>query len=145
VIEVNVVVLSVFKGIVMRKTVVLVCTLSLLLSAAVLAGCGGGGGSSSSPEGVTKAFLAAAIKKDVDTTWDMLSQNTRASMKNKATLAETLKTFGPNDKVVIGKTTVTGDKAKSGSTTRAAGVRLQTKSQSSLSRRAAPGRSTSHS
>ena len=108
----NVVVLSVFKGIVMRKTVVLVCTLSLLLSAAVLAGCGGGGGSSSSPEGVTKAFLAAAIKKDVDTTWDMLSQNTQASMKNKATLAETLKTFGPNDKVVIGKTTVTGDKAE---------------------------------
>ena len=33
-------------------------------------------------------------------------------MKNKATLAETLKTFGPNDKVVIGKTTVAGDKAE---------------------------------
>ena len=111
-IEVAVVVLSRLKGIVMRKTVVLACILSLLVPAAVLVGCGSGGGSSTSPEEVTKAFLAAAIKNDVDTTWDMLSQNTQESMKDKATLAETLKTFGPNDKVVVGKATVTGDEAE---------------------------------
>jgi Domain of unknown function (DUF4878) len=110
--EVAVVVLSRLKGIMMRKTVVIVCAFSLLLSAAVLAGCGSGGGSSTSPVGVTKAFLAAAIKNDVNTTWGMLSRNTQVSMKNKATFAETLKTFGPNDKVVIGKATVTGDKAE---------------------------------
>ncbi len=107
-----VLVLSRLKGIMMRKTVVLACILSLLVPAAVLAGCGSGGGSSTSPEGVTKAFLAAAIKNDVDTTWDMLSQNTQESMKDKATLAETLKTFEPNDKVVVGKATVTGDEAE---------------------------------
>jgi len=109
---VAVLVLSRLKGIMMRKTVVLACILSLLVAAAVLAGCGSGTGSSTSPEGVTKAFLAAAIKNDVDTTWDMLSGNTRESMKDKATLAETLKTFEPNDKVVVGKATVTGDEAE---------------------------------
>ena len=44
--EVAVVVLSGLEGVMMRKTVVIVCAFSLLLSAAVLAGCGSGGGSS---------------------------------------------------------------------------------------------------
>ena len=71
----------------MRKTVVLVCALSFLASFAVLAGCGSGGGSSTSPEGATKAFLAAAMAQDVDATWDMLSHGTLESVKDKATLA----------------------------------------------------------
>jgi uncharacterized protein YceK len=95
----------------MRKIIVLACILSLLVPAVLLVGCGSGGSSSETPAGVAKAFWAAALKGDSDTTWAMLSKNFRANLKSKAEWAKTQTTNSPTATVEAGKATITGNTA----------------------------------
>ena len=99
------------KGVMMRKSVVLACILSIFVSAIVLVGCGGGGSSSQTPEQAAKAFFAAYQKLDVSTTWNMMSANTQKSAGSKAAWEEFLKKSSDPMKFTVGKVTVDGNKA----------------------------------
>jgi uncharacterized protein YceK len=99
------------KGVIMRKIIVLACILSLLVSAVVLVGCGSGGSSSGTPESVAKAFWAAALKGDSNTSWAMLSKSIQTGLKNKAAWAKSGVTNNPTATVEAGKATITGDTA----------------------------------
>jgi Domain of unknown function (DUF4878)/Protein of unknown function (DUF2950) len=110
------------KGFMMRKSVVLACILSILVSAIVLVGCGGGGSSSQAPEQAAKAFFKAYEKKDTDTAWNMLSANTKntTGSKGKAALESFLKKLS-NTKFTVRKVTINGDKATAEVTVTASG------------------------
>jgi hypothetical protein len=99
------------KGVMMRKFVVLVCILSILVSAAVLVGCGGGGSSSQTPEQVAKAFFAAMQKIDVNTTWNLMSASTQKAIGTKAAWEASSKDSTDSMKFTVGKVTVNGNKA----------------------------------
>ena len=100
------------KGVMMRKSGVLACILSILVSAIVLVGCGGAGSSSETPEQVAKAFFAAYQNKDASTTWNMMSSNTQKSGKNEADWEKYLnEALSDPIKFTVGKVTVNGNKA----------------------------------
>ena len=114
------------KGVMMRKIIVLACILSLLVLAVLLVGCGSGGSGSGTPEGVAKAFWAAALKGDSDTTWAMLSKGFQANQKSKADWAKTQMTNSPTATVEAGKATVTGDTAKVSVKIKSGGTEIMT-------------------
>ena len=97
------------KGVMMRKSVVLACILSILVSAIVFVGCGGGGSSSQTPEQAAKAFFAAYQEMDPVTTWNLLSANSQKAGK-KAEWESFLKQ-STAIKFSVEKVTINGDKA----------------------------------
>ena len=99
------------KEVMMRKSVVLACILSIFISAIVLVGCGGGGSSSETPEQVAKAFFAAYQNKEASTTWNMMSANSQKTAKSKAAWEKFLKESTSPIKFTVGKVTVSGNKA----------------------------------
>jgi len=94
----------------MRKVFVLACILSLLVPAVVLVGCGGGGSSSQTPQQVAQAFWAAAMKKDANGTWNMMSADSQKLLKSKSAWESDLKAETPS-KYTVGQATINGDKA----------------------------------
>jgi hypothetical protein len=100
----------------MRKIIVSACVLSILVATVALAGCGGSGGNSTgnnsaTPQGVAKAFWAAALKGDTATTWGMLSSELKANLKSAADWAKTQTSSSPGAMVEAGKATVKGNTA----------------------------------
>jgi hypothetical protein len=94
----------------MRKSIVLACILLILMPAFVLVGCGGGS-SAQTPTQVSQAFWDAAIKKDANTTWNMMSAQAQKLMKTKSAWEAALKTATMPTKITAGKATINGDKA----------------------------------
>jgi hypothetical protein len=100
----------------MKKHVVMMVVLSLLASGLFLAGCGSGSSSTSSsetPEGVAKAFWKASLTGDAATSWDLLSQQLKTSLKNEEAWAKAggvSNTLGSST-IEAGKATVKGDEA----------------------------------
>ncbi len=99
------------KGCEMKKWIVLVCILSVVLTGGIIAGCGGGGGESSgqSAEAAAKSFFSAYQNKDANTSWDLLSAESKKQVK-KSDWEKFLKQSGTMS-FTVGKVTVTGDKA----------------------------------
>jgi hypothetical protein len=104
---------GVTKGVLMKRIAVFACFLLLLALALPLIGCGGSEeAKSGTPEAVAQAFWAAAMKHDVEATWDMFSSSLQSSLQSKAKWDETLKTNDPKATVKAGKATVTGETAE---------------------------------
>lgn len=102
----------------MKKTA-LVYILVIILAAAVLAGCGSSSetdvqqGDVGSPEQVAQSFWEASLTGDVDTSWDLLSEELQTGLESKEAWAETgvSDTLGENT-IEVGKATITGDTAE---------------------------------
>ena len=98
----------------MKKRLIMVCALAILAAVVAMAGCGGGSSSSGTPEQAAKAFWAAALRKDTDATWKMLSGDSQGVVKDKTAWSEYLKELDIEGKTVtyeVDKSVVDGDQA----------------------------------
>jgi predicted small secreted protein len=112
--------MSVRKGVMMKRLLVLACLLSLLVPALLLAGCGSESGGedtrsngSASPEDVAQAFWEASLSGDADTSWSLLSEQLQTGLETKEAWASS----GVSDTLGGGtveteEATITGDEAE---------------------------------
>jgi len=96
----------------MRKAVILVCVLSLLVSAVTLLGCGSSEEATTqgTPEEAAETFWNAALKGDAETSWELLSEGVKEGLGD-ITKWEAAVQNNPTASVEVGKATIDGDSA----------------------------------
>lgn len=92
----------------MKKCVVLISVLAILVTCLAVAGCGGGSGDDGASK-AAKEFFAAYQNKNADTTWELLSEDSRKQVK-KADW-ETFLKDSETVKFSVGEVEVNGDEA----------------------------------
>lgn len=92
----------------MKKAIVILFVSALAAVTLAFAGCGDGG-SSDTPEQVVEKFLTAAMAGDADAAYDLISDDSKAEVGEKANLVEGFSASVAGYEV--GAATIAGDKA----------------------------------